>query len=353
MDLGDNRIIEFRAAVLNLYLVIASVTSAFVVPIYYAIGLTPLTVACAVYGVIVICCCVLFRARRLSLRHASRVFLAMTFLVCMAGLYLGDETVDNKPWQLLVPLAAFTVTGAREGAWWSAAAFVTVLAICALRWPVYAPLPIALLLIAHATAGVALYFYTDHCECSLRTVDRLSHTDPLTNVYNRQFFDELIQQAFNRSRRAVEPLAVFMIDIDHFKLFNDTFGHVAGDTALAAVAGVIKSSARRATDLVFRYGGEEFCVFSAGLDEGAAAMLAETILDGVRTLDLAHVAGTPGGLTVSIGYVHRTQLDAESVDGLLRNADAALYRAKRRGRNRSENFDGPWPQVLDMASPAA
>jgi len=353
MDLGDNKIIEFRAAVLNLYLLIASVASAVIVPVYYVIGITPLTLACAAYGVTVIVCCVLFRARRLSLGHASRVFLATTFLVCMVGLYLGDETVDNKPWQLLVPLAAFTVAGAREGAWWSVAAFAAVLAICAMRWPMYPPLTIAPLLIAHATTGVALYFYTDHSESSLRTVDRLSHTDSLTNVYNRQFFDDLTQQAFNRSRRAIEPLTVFMIDIDHFKSFNDTYGHVAGDAALAAVAGVIRTSARRATDLVFRYGGEEFCVFSTGLERAAAAVLAQTILDGVRGLDITHIAGTQGQLTVSVGYVHRIHLENESVDGLLRSADAALYRAKSRGRDRIENVDGSWPPMRDVANPAA
>jgi diguanylate cyclase (GGDEF)-like protein len=353
VDLGDNKIIEFRAAVLNLYLMIASVTSAVIVPIYYVIGITPLTLACAAYGAMMIACCVLFRARYLSLRDASRAFLGMTFLVCMAGLYLGNETIDNKPWQLLVPLAAFTVAGAREGTWWSIAAFVGILVICALRWPVYAPLPMAVLLVAYATTGVALYFYTDHSESSLRTVDRLSHTDSLTGVYNRQFFDELTQQSFNRSRRAVEPLAVFMIEIDHFKPFNDTYGHVAGDAALAAVGSVIRTSARRASDLVFRYGGEEFCIFSAGLDAAAAAALAETILKGVHGLDIEHIAGTHGILSVSIGYVHRTHLDSESVDSLLRSADAALYRAKRRGRGRVENIDGSWPPMLDVANPAA
>ncbi|MEX2481640.1 MAG: GGDEF domain-containing protein, partial [Gammaproteobacteria bacterium] len=99
----------------------------------------------------------------------------------------------------------------------------------------------------------------------------------------------------------------------------------------------------------FRYGGEEFCIFSAGLDAAEAAMLARNILEGVRGLQIPHVTGERGVLTVSVGLAQRTQLDSESVEGLLRRADEALYRAKRGGRDRVECGLVSWPEVAEPA----
>lgn len=335
MDLGDKPIVAFRAAVLRLYLAITAAVSVLIVPLYYFIGIAPLTLACTVFGVVMVGTWWLFRGGHLAFGVAARVFLGMTFLVCMTGLWLGDETIDNKPWQLLVPLAAFTVVGAREGLRWALAGFVAAATICIVRWPAYAMLSVIVLLIAHATMIVALFFYTRHSEDNLRTVARLSHTDSLTGVYNRHFFDELAQHAFNHARRTQEGLTVFMIDIDHFKAYNDTYGHVAGDRALTAVAQVLRQQGRRSTDLVFRYGGEEFCIISTGLDAAQALALGTQIRATIEARDIRHEAAPEGRLTVSIGIAQRAPSD-ELVEQLLRRADAALYRAKRGGRNRLE-----------------
>ena len=335
MDLGDKPIVEFRAAVLRLYLSITAVASLLIVPLYYVIGIAPLTLACAVFGVIMVGTWWLFRGGHLAFGVAARVFLGMTFAVCMVGLWLGDERVDNKPWQLLIPLAAFTVVGTREGLRWAVAGFVAAAIICLVRWPAYAMHAVIVLLIAHATMIVALFFYTRHSEDNLRTVAQLSHTDSLTGVYNRHFFDELAQHAFNHARRTQEGLTMFMIDIDHFKAYNDTYGHVAGDRALAAVAQVLRQQGRRATDLVFRYGGEEFCIISTGLDAAQAITLATQIRTTTEAQDIRHEAAPEGRRTGSIGIAQRAPCD-DMVEQLLRRADAALYRAKRGGRNRIE-----------------
>jgi two-component system chemotaxis family response regulator WspR len=159
-------------------------------------------------------------------------------------------------------------------------------------------------------------------------------------------FEELFVNMFNRARRGNEPLAVYMIDIDHFKKYNDNYGHIAGDRALQQVAEVIRGSARRASDLVFRYGGEEFCVVSSGVSASDAQVIAASIIDGVRDLETPHVSGENGQLTVSIGLAYASSLEGFDTEALLRRADRALYAAKSGGRDRIR-IDGE-----DAAPPA-
>jgi diguanylate cyclase (GGDEF)-like protein len=336
MDLGERKVLEFRGQVLGLYLVIASVAALTVIPTYFFIGIDLLVRTCVVYAIVIIATTILFSRRKIGLRAATNWFLGTTVMACMIGLYLGDELIDNKPWQFVIPVAAFTVAGWRAGLWWSAASLVMALAIYALRWPAYELLSIIVMAVAYATTASALCVFNRHNESNIRTIARLSHTDSLTGSFNRQLFDELSLNEFNRSLRAEEPLAIYMIDIDHFKKFNDHYGHVAGDQALAAVARLIRNTARRASDLVFRYGGEEFCVISSGLDGDDARSLAVAIIDGVRELAIEHAQTERGILTVSVGLSQHEFLSGESVESLLKLADSALYEAKLNGRDRLE-----------------
>jgi diguanylate cyclase (GGDEF)-like protein len=127
-----------------------------------------------------------------------------------------------------------------------------------------------------------------------------------------------------------------MIDIDHFKAFNDRYGHLAGDRALRGVAGILRGAARRASDLVFRYGGEEFCVLAAGMNASDAFDMARAMRDGVRELAIENVAGEGRQLTVSVGLTFVTEPGPHNLAVLLQAADEALYAAKQAGRNRVE-----------------
>ncbi|WP_193101121.1 sensor domain-containing diguanylate cyclase [Burkholderia sp. Z1] len=162
---------------------------------------------------------------------------------------------------------------------------------------------------------------------------RLAHTDSLTGLDNRGTFDTVLAKETQRASRSGRPLSVLFVDVDHFKAFNDYYGHLAGDEVLRRVAQSASRCLRRDGDHVARYGGEEFVVTLPDTDARGAATVAEGIRRAIAGLDIAHVQSPYGRVTASIGT-------ATAADGrmnaatLLRRADEALYRAKSGGRNR-------------------
>ncbi len=176
----------------------------------------------------------------------------------------------------------------------------------------------------------------DALEQANRKLADLSTRDGLTGLANRRYFDQALQIERARACHAHRPLALLMIDVDHFKRFNDFYGHQAGDDCLKQVAAAIKSQARRASDVVARYGGEEFCVISAYTDGAASNELAHSIRDAVKRLGIAHQDSSEGTVTVSIGYAVADVVEGLSAEALLAAADKALYASKEKGRNRVE-----------------
>jgi diguanylate cyclase (GGDEF)-like protein len=144
--------------------------------------------------------------------------------------------------------------------------------------------------------------------------------------------DQTLQREIELSRRHLQPLSVLMLDIDHFKLVNDTHGHSTGDDVLKAVAATIKNQLRN-VDMVFRYGGEEFLILLSNTCREAAAMVGERLRFAAQSEEYL-ADGHRILLTVSLGC--STLLPGESAESLLRRADSALYVAKREGRNRLE-----------------
>jgi diguanylate cyclase (GGDEF)-like protein len=170
-----------------------------------------------------------------------------------------------------------------------------------------------------------------------RSTGQLRHltmVDDLTGLGNRRLFDEAIAREIQRAAVTGLPLALMMIDVDHFKLFNDTYGHQPGDDCLRGIAGAIQWVARRPGDVAARYGGEEFAVLLPGSDESGAMEVARRIHASIRALRIDHAGSPYGTLTVSIG-VAALQPGAATAcaDELIRQADWALYVAKSEGRN--------------------
>ena len=164
-------------------------------------------------------------------------------------------------------------------------------------------------------------------------LEALSYTDGLTGIANRRAFDRTLAQEWQRAQRAGSPLALIMLDVDLFKHFNDHYGHLAGDACLQALAEVLTRAGRRAGDLVARYGGEEFVVLLPDTSGPEALEIARHIQQAIWALALPHGETAPGIVTVSLGVtslVPSRELPAET---LLRQADGALYGAKRAGRN--------------------
>ncbi len=159
---------------------------------------------------------------------------------------------------------------------------------------------------------------------------RQARVDPLTRLLNRAAWQEIAQQEQERARRHDRPYSIAMIDVDHFKLFNDSQGHHAGDDCLSQVAGAI-TSASRVSEIVGRYGGEEFVVLAPETTSDGAVVLAERIRRAIAELDITHPASpTAGHVTVSIGFASGVDVPWEV---LLKQADDALYQAKANGRN--------------------
>ncbi|MBY8944335.1 GGDEF domain-containing protein [Pseudomonas sp. SH10-3B] len=165
-----------------------------------------------------------------------------------------------------------------------------------------------------------------------RVLSELAATDALTGLPNRRILDERLRLEWDRAQRSVEPLTLLMIDVDHFKAFNDRHGHHGGDAALRTVAQVIGANIRRPADLAARYGGEEFAVVLPHTDTKGAWVIAEHIRSSVE--HLPRVAGDERPITVSIGMSTWDKRSRMPLEALLLSADQALYEAKHTGRNR-------------------
>ena len=167
-----------------------------------------------------------------------------------------------------------------------------------------------------------------------RLLEQLAALDGLTGIPNRRRFDESYALEWRRCQRAGQPLSLVVADVDHFKAYNDTLGHAAGDRVLQEVAAVLRQCARRPGDLAARYGGEEFVLLLPETGAQEAQMLAEELRAKLEARGLTHPASPVGAsVTLSIGGASTTPMQAEADPAFFPLADAALYQAKASGRN--------------------
>jgi diguanylate cyclase (GGDEF)-like protein len=220
-----------------------------------------------------------------------------------------------------------------------------------------------LLMIAHLTIGLLMglplneLFYmtailgtsnvigaisTHNLERALRTnfletrlLNELAQRDGLTGLYNRRIFDDYVRRIWRQSRRESVPIEIVFVDIDYFKIYNDLYGHQAGDDCLKKVARALTRCAKRPFDFSARYGGEEFVLVLYGPPEDYARALPEQIREDVMDLAIEHEGSEIGNfVTVSVGVAIAHPSSGRSLTGAIQTADEALYQAKREGRNR-------------------
>ena len=166
-------------------------------------------------------------------------------------------------------------------------------------------------------------------------LEELSTTDGLTGIANRRRFDDFFEREWRRSTREYSNLSLLIIDIDHFKQFNDRYGHLAGDDCLRQVASVIAKTVKRAGDLVARYGGEEFACVLPGTGREGALRIAGEITNNITSLNIPHEdSPVAGQVTVSIGVATAVVEKGQEYSDLIKKADQCLYYAKQQGRNR-------------------
>jgi diguanylate cyclase (GGDEF)-like protein len=176
---------------------------------------------------------------------------------------------------------------------------------------------------------------TGELEIANQELARLNHSDGLTGIANRRHLDHVLAEEMLQAQRSETRVSICVIDVDHFKAYNDHYGHVMGDECLTRVARSIDGAVRRAGDLAARYGGEEFAVVLPATDSTTARAVAFNIIQAVRALKIPHQKSTHGIVTVSVGVASLIPRQGMTAKQLIDLADTALYRAKETGRNRA------------------
>jgi diguanylate cyclase (GGDEF)-like protein len=166
----------------------------------------------------------------------------------------------------------------------------------------------------------------------------MAHTDSLTGLANRRVLDQALEQEWCRPGMARHTVALLMIDIDYFKQLNDTAGHPAGDACLRRIGAALRAASGRDGDVLVRYGGEEFALLMPDSSLHAGLLVAERLRASVQALAIENEASPHGVVTVSVG-VASAMGGEQTPDALVARADAALYEAKRRGRNQAVSLD--------------
>lgn len=182
----------------------------------------------------------------------------------------------------------------------------------------------------------------DELTAANRALENMAQNDGLTRVANRRHFDEKLAESLEHAKRSGQLVSLILFDIDYFKRYNDTYGHVAGDECLKNVAMVLKNTVRRKKDLAARYGGEEFAIILPGQPLSAAVSLAESVIAAVSQLAIPHFTTDLPQKHVTLSAGCAVHLNSETGKGektLIERADEALYRAKRAGRNQVKSED--------------
>lgn len=172
-------------------------------------------------------------------------------------------------------------------------------------------------------------------------LQRLTNVDGLTGLGNRRYFDQYLDTEWRQSMRAKEPISLLIIDVDHFKQYNDTYGHLAGDEVLKTVATAVRGTFQRPKDLAVRLGGEEFAVVLPQTPGADLAFLADKVVKTIEGLGLPHSASPIADrVTISVGGATHVPASEDQPERLIEAADKAMYEAKRSGRNRFTTVEG-------------
>lgn len=189
------------------------------------------------------------------------------------------------------------------------------------------------------TLGETFNSMIEQIQYDINQLERYSNLDGLTGLSNRRYFEQRLKEEWSRSTRQQTPIALLFIDIDHFKRYNDHYGHLQGDDCLRRVAVAIKQAVKRDIDVTARYGGEEFVIMLPDTDISGAEQVARELQSAIRRLHIEHSdSNVEPFVTLSIGVASQLPRFPDKADALLKAADVALYQAKGRGRNCIRKF---------------
>ncbi|MDT8428716.1 MAG: GGDEF domain-containing protein [Pseudomonadales bacterium] len=301
-------------------------------PLFTYLGVANVAIATGAY--------LLIRSNHLPQLHADLV-MALGFVCILPLLFISGGV--NSQFAYLLPCYPITaaVFGGNRLIWTVSAILIAVIAVLVIYAPgipdfvgdtyirektVSRGLWLALGVIAMSYCGH--YFQQANDQLTLKLNELATH-DHLTGLLNRRGLDIRFSEELERQKRSGEPISLLLLDVDHFKLFNDKFGHSAGDRCLIEVGQKLRETTR-SSDLVARFGGEEFLVILVGADDASAAAVAEKLRESITTISLEDIDTS---ISVTIGYVSASAATTPDREALIRRADRALYYGKENGRN--------------------
>jgi diguanylate cyclase (GGDEF)-like protein len=256
-------------------------------------------------------------------------------------------------WAMVYPPLALMLVGMRRGLLYVAAFFVVLMTLALANLGVWNHGNLNAVAISNlagaalALTGIVAIYHgaQSHARARVglirRDLENLSIRDGLTGLYNRRWFNAMLRQELARGRREQRDPVLLVIDVDHFKAYNDRFGHPAGDRTLISIAGALSAAFRRANDFVFRLGGEEFAVICLARTSEETHAFAETARVAVENLAIDSPDSDGGRVTVSVGAGSFSGDHEVDADTAYTEVDLALYRAKHAGRNRVVCIDPP------------
>lgn len=343
---------RFRAAVFHMYLRIALIIT-FPLSVLYLLFIATPDRGVVAFAFALFVLWLKWRTRHdseESLRYADW-FVLLLMCLMLYGAYISNEKLHQEVWMMIFPISFAPIVATRERIIWGVVGAVSLAAVVMLRPEPLTAISTFVIVIAYLTLGLITMMLVQHNEHNIERLAHLSITDPLTKAYNRGYLKDVMAGEINRCRRSGQALTVIMLDIDYFKMFNDTYGHLYGDSVLERVAESLKYSAQRAGDYVFRYGGEEFCIVTSGLNRDESAQFTEKLRLSICALNIENRQSPHRHLTASAGFWCVTDLSDITTSALLLNADNALYRAKGGGRDRVVDFDEIPPAEIIPTQP--
>lgn len=308
--------------------------------LYSYIGFKSLAIADGVYFIINILLWKVTLKQELFDTRITHLFIVLTISLVLYGHVTGDELIDNKPWALIIPIVTVSLTGPREGSIWSLLAMVGLGVIYLFTSNYYEPFSIMIQIASMLATTYVLAVFMHYNDKNIGIITQFSNTDELTQTFNRHYFETTFENEVRKAKRNHSPFSILMIDIDQFKDYNDCYGHLEGDEVLRKVAKSLIDSSRRVGDLVYRYGGEEFCILLTNIEPEFALAISNHICLSVEELNIAHKISPYKKITVSIGLAHSDKHQNNSAKETLKIADQALYQAKDKGKNQVVSMAG-------------
>lgn len=267
----------------------------------------------------------------------SRLVVLNLYLISMAVIIVAPKEYGILFWSIFAPIFSLFLLGRRKGLLHTGLYYAVLVGylLTQLGTSVSAHLFVEFIMASLILVAVIYYYELNRSE-AYALIQRASIEDPLTGVYNRRQFNRLYEEEFRRAERNHTPFIFFIMDIDHFKRYNDNYGHHEGDNALRQLSSLLKHHFRRSGDAVFRLGGEEFGGIINPSEHDNYLGYLEQLRRDIEALAIRHESESAGVVTASFGLSISSELDTLTPMAIYQKTDKALYQAKQKGRNRIE-----------------